>query len=65
MGGGRRDGGKGNEGDAEGWREERRAYIEDRVRTVVKAGVELGGSRGEEEVLGLEGVVEGIQGVEG
>lgn len=45
--------------DWEGRREERRRYVEGRVRRVVgKEGVgEGGGGRGEEEVRGLEGVV--------
>lgn len=44
--------------DWEGRREERRRYVEGRVRRVVgKEGGEVVGGRGEEEVRGLEGVV--------
>lgn len=47
----------------EGKREERRRYIEGRVRRVVgggEGGREVGGGVGEEEVRGLEGVVGGL-----
>lgn len=47
--------------DWEGRREERRRYVEGRIRRVV--GTEMGevvGGRGEEEVRGLEGVVGGL-----
>ncbi len=44
--------------DWEGRREERRRYVEGRVRRVVgKEEGEVVGGRGEEEVRGLEGVV--------
>lgn len=44
--------------DWEGRREERRRYIEGRVRRVVgKDGGEVVAGRGEDEVRGLEGVV--------
>lgn len=47
--------------DWEGRREERRRYVEGRVRRVVGTeGGEVVGGRGEEEVRGLEGVVGGL-----